>query len=358
MKKLLAVLLTACVFLSCLAVFSSAEEEGDGNDGFIDGVLKYEVTFEDGGLYNFTAFCDPDYTVQEGDYLVYAVLLDQGAIDAYMGSIDINYNPGNKNARDAQIEDSEGVNIHPKYKLDKATPGEWYSRTIPLDKLAGSTLTHIMLPCHPRYDEDVPGGTYTAYYNNIYVLNSDDEIVCTIFEDTLDEAVVNTSHTANQISATLSVVDIKETFTPEQIAFFDAMDKIGNLSNLNLDKTNAKEHADEIAAARAAFDALSDEYKLLLPLAHYHFLEQAEAALAEANETDAGTETSADEETQVTGNDETAPATGETEAGKAPETEKPADGKKGGCGSVLAFPALALLGTIGLAVPALYRKKD
>ena len=352
MKKLLAALLTACVILSCFALFCSAEEDDVMTTGAMeDMVLKYVVTFEDGGSHNFTAFCDPNYEVQEGDYLVYDVLLDQEAIDAYMGSIDMNYMPSNKNARDAQILDSEGIDIHPKNKLSNAVPGEWYTRTVPLTSLAGSTLAHIMLPCHPRYDETVPGGTYTAYYDNIYILDADDEIVCTIFENELDESVVNTNHTASKISATLTLVDWTDTLSPDELAVYEFTEQCHELAGLSITKDNAKANADAITAARAAYEALSDAAKALVDSSALQALASAEQALAQANET-----TAVSDETELAGNSETDSA-GSKETDAPTTGDTPKDEKKSGCGSVITAPVIALLAAIGLAAPAVLRKK-
>lgn len=119
-----------------------------------------------GNCFHYVALTAPtDYTVQSGDYLVYAMQTTSGqpfAVDLKTATTWL---------RSTGVADQNGVSAHPATSTSTYSLNKWYTRRIPLSGLVGQTIIDYALVA-----EGDPAGTSSAMFRNIRICS---DLQCT-----------------------------------------------------------------------------------------------------------------------------------------------------------------------------------
>jgi PKD repeat protein len=117
----------------------------------------------------YIAIWKGEWPVKQGQWLEYQVAMFSGN-PAFQASVDASTADG-ATLRDIQLAgkpvvDQNGVGSHPANDLSKFARDKWYHRQIPLDALAGKTVTEVTL----AVDSDKhAAGVFNAWFDNIQV---------------------------------------------------------------------------------------------------------------------------------------------------------------------------------------------
>lgn len=157
-------LLTACLLLfapqankssltlpqsdTCLAFISTNLAKGNGN------------------WFTYMRISDQQVPIKPGDVLQYDVFLDPRN-PVPKGGVDVDFTDNGVALRDLGLTDQNGIRAHGDGEIMPAV-GKWYTRKIPLDRMAGRTAGYWSL----NFEGDT-AGTYTQFVDNIVVIHSD-----------------------------------------------------------------------------------------------------------------------------------------------------------------------------------------
>ncbi|GBF74420.1 putative S-layer protein [Paenibacillus sp. 598K] len=172
-KRFLGFVLVMVLLVPFVPVLSFANASGTA-----DTVLAFTVhngTDSESNRFAYVRFSNAGigtYVTQPGDRLVYDVKLAEPLSGA--GGIDIGFD-GGKNLRDNTV-DLNALSGHPATDLTAHAYGRWYTRTLTLP--AGKTIQEWRL----AGENDTAGLAYTAYYDNIRIMNND-EVKLTAYEN-------------------------------------------------------------------------------------------------------------------------------------------------------------------------------
>jgi hypothetical protein len=141
-----------------------------------------ESLTQDGNAYTYVQiFQGGGITVVGGRYLVYDVWVDPASPNGCVG-VDIVFTDGSTlrdASQDYRYYDSQNIPPHPLHDIGGFAKGTWYHRSFLLDNFSGKTIAFLTVVL-----EGNGQGTYTAYFKNIYEVNSSNTIINTFFNGT------------------------------------------------------------------------------------------------------------------------------------------------------------------------------
>jgi alpha-mannosidase len=140
------------------------------------GFVSENLAKGNGNFLTYFRFSDQKLTVQEGDVLVYDVLLDPKN-PSPKGGVDVEFDQG-VGFRDRGAIDQNGLRAHGDALLNQAV-GKWYTRRIPMDAAKGATSETWNLVF-----EGDEFGRYLQFVDNVRVERKDGKTVW-IYQDGL-----------------------------------------------------------------------------------------------------------------------------------------------------------------------------
>jgi len=117
--------------------------------------------------------------IATGDQLVFDVFVLASSPNI-RGGVDNENSSPTTNLRNTSAEDQNNYQAHPKTDISAWATGQWYHRVISLTPIATYNVTQWNL----GFDGLNASGTITAYFKNIYVLNSVGAVKYTVFDAT------------------------------------------------------------------------------------------------------------------------------------------------------------------------------
>lgn len=201
-------------------------KSGTINGTVAEQVLKtvFNMNSSGGNDYHYRDLSDiTDYAITSGDRLVYDVYWTSSSD---LIAFDLTTTGGT--LRDAGVTDQNGIAAHPNGALSSYALNKWYHREIPIPAgLVGKVIQYYDLAC-----EHDGGGTQTAYFNNIYIMNGT-SITKVIYAS--NTSITTTTHLNNPGSNTASVTRVTYPFTSRS-----GSGKISSSSNAALNSSGAR----------------------------------------------------------------------------------------------------------------------
>jgi len=173
-----------------------------------------------GNTYAYWEVCNDGATViASGDTLQYDVWISstspliQGAVDfTTTDGIGLRDFPNNTQA----MHDQNFIKAHPGTDLSGYANDQWYHRTIDLTLMAGKTISHVDL----AFEGDT-GGTYLAYFRNIFVYNNSGGVKKTVFDSSQH------AYSPQQQSISGNYLTTDNGYTNLSVMFVTVYDQVG-----------------------------------------------------------------------------------------------------------------------------------
>ena len=168
--------------LLSIGVFQTATIEAAPADDVLVLAVKNQLT--DGSKKSRVQFSSASYTIANGDYLHYDVML--GSLAAGAGSVDLYFSDGTYLSAQLGLRDQNGAALIPDWfpstqaNLYKLATNQWYERKIKLpSSVVGKTITKWLL--HNANNDN--GKDYVVYYDNIKITNGSTTVKAVGYEN-------------------------------------------------------------------------------------------------------------------------------------------------------------------------------
>jgi hypothetical protein len=164
-----------------------------------------ESLTQDGNAYVYVEiFSGGSISIISGRYLVYDVWIDPSSPEIKAG-VDIVFTDGTTlrdASQDYRYYDAQNIKPHPNNDLSGFADGKWYHRSFLLDNFAGKTISYITVAI-----EGDKQGTYTAYFKNIYEVDSSNTVINTFFNGTFNVNPPRRMQNSGYSSVSCSIVN-------------------------------------------------------------------------------------------------------------------------------------------------------
>lgn len=195
-----------------------------------DIALRFRATCTPSGAtdaFYYEKLSAQSVAIVAGDKLVYDMFCSTGlvraGIDALVGG------QTSQPLRIRNLVDQNGLNMQPFTDTSAYSNQKWYSRTIDLSSLAGQSVSDWMMGF-----EDEASGVHTAWFKNVYVLDSVGAIKATLFKDTLEYPNLTPGTSGSSVGSSLysgfskKIVDYRDQLQPVGKYFINCMRFIEN----------------------------------------------------------------------------------------------------------------------------------
>jgi len=194
--------------------------------------IKFQGTeslTQDGNAYFYMQiFSSGSISIVSGRYLVYDIWIDPASPNGECG-VDMVFTDGTS-LRDASQTfpyfDAQNIPPHPNHNLAGFAVGNWYHRSFLLDNFSGKTISYITVV----FEGDA-SGTYTAYFKNIYEVNSSGTIINTFFNGTFNVNPPKPMQNSGYRSVSCTIVNTYDCTTSNRVSSSYSISSVGILKS-------------------------------------------------------------------------------------------------------------------------------